>query len=1060
MRMKLRAISMIVLMVSAWLPYFSMNAGASTIPSSNVDQQVLEYVNPMIGTTGVGDTFPGATAPFGMVQWSPVEASTTNGSGFDANKHTITGFSLNHLSGAGCGVYGNFSFIPYAGIISRTPSSSPQTYAMPFLHRNEVAEPGYYRVLLSNGVKVQLTATTRTGYGQFHFDQGQPASILIDAGASLNSHGNQSDHVQIIGNDEVEGTVTANAGEFCGQGSGYTVHFAAIFSSPFITSGTWQGNTLMPMQAFAQGTQTGAYLTFAPGATVSVRVGLSYVSEANAWLNLMKEIPSGTSFTTIKHQTQRLWQQDLQQIIVSGGTSADKINFYTALYHAMLSPNTFSDVNGQYLGFDGVVHRALHHIQYANFSGWDIYRSQIPLVAFLMPKVASDMVQSLVDDGMQGGALPTWPLANTDTGLMGGDPADDIIASAYAMGAHSFNLKEALALMIKGSTVPKTSTQSVQERPGLTAYLAQGYIPATKGSFATTATLEYAMDDAAIGEFAKAIGQPASVYTPFLQRGQNWQNVFDPSTGLVQPRFDQGTWMVNDAPSTSTNFVEGSAYQYTWLVPQNYIGLSKVLGGEKETIKKLNAFFTQLDAGSESPYAWMGNEPSILTPYLYDFIGDPTDTERVVREIENQLYQPNPGGLNGNDDLGTMSAWYVWSTLGIYPVVPGDSGFAISSPLFTNEHIRFNDGKYQLHIQGFGASDSAPYIAKMQVNGQQQKSPWIPLSRLTEPNVSIKTWLSQTPQKTFATYLSKTSNQQAFSDQVGFQPILTSITPQQIVGHDGQTISFLANITNVDKRQAQYKVTIHSLWSPSAKIPISYQTLHAGSIRVFLTIPNNLAHGIYPFDVSFASSNASTSRPVDVIHSQLFVIQSSQDLFAYDNNIGISSDSNIETANFDGSQRSYSSNALRGAGWVPGYTFDAMGAHFVWPNLPSGIPDNMVCDGQTLPISGQGSHLVMIGASAGGNASGTIVIHYTNGQSQTEPFDFTDWTQKGGTGKLQDGNQVIVTTSYRNSVLASGKEIVPTYLFADEVAVTPSLAIQSITFPNKTGIHIFMLGLS
>jgi hypothetical protein len=236
--------------------------------------------------------------------------------------------------------------------------------------------------------------------------------------------------------------------------------------------------------------------------------------------------------------------------------------------------------------------------------------------------------------------------------------------------------------------------------------------------------------------------------------------------------------------------------------------------------------------------------------------------------------------------------------------------------------------------------------------------------------------------------------------------------------------------------------------------------VHAGSYRVFLAIPNDFPHGIYPFDVSFATSNDSTLSPVNIVHGQLFVIQSSQDVFAYDNNIGISSDSKIATANFDGSQRSYSSSALRDAGWVPGHVFDAMGAHFVWPNLPSGLPDNMVCDGQTLPITGRGSHLVMIGASAGGNASGNLVIHYTNGQSQTQPFDFTDWTRNGGTGKLQEGNQVVVTTSYRNSVLASGKERVPTYLFAEGVAVTPSLAVQSITFPNETGIHIFMLALS
>ncbi len=1043
------------------------NTRVLSIKTSKLDalKNLTKYVNPLIGSENNGNTFPGASAPFGMLQWSPDNSTLSSGYSYWSN--TITGFSLTHLNGVGCNIFGDIPFMVYSGNVNQSPVSSPSTYAMNFNHANETASPGYYGVKLDSGIQVQLTATTRTGYGRFTFPIGKPASILINTSGSLN--GNSNSTVQIVGNNEVMGSATS--GHFGGNGDVYTVYFVAQFSQPFTQKGTWTGSSLSNNTMQASGAKSGAYLTFAPGAKVDVKVGISYVSTQNALLNLQTEDP-GWSFSQIQSVTQAAWNQDLNKIQVTSSDPNELTTFYTALYHALLSPNTFSDVNGQYIGFDNQIHNAGSQTQYANFSGWDIYRSEMQLLAFLMPNRASDMIQSLVRDGEQGGALPKWPVANGYSGVMDGDSADPIIAEAYALGARNFDTQAALQLMIKGATVPGTGGNNYQERPGLKQYLSLGYIPASRGNWATSATLEYAIDDSAIGQFAKALGQPSSVYQPFFQRGQNWQNVINPATGLAQPKLTDGSFMANYEPSTHANFIEGSAYQYRWMVPQDFTGLSRLLGGKNATVNDLNSFFTQLNAGWDSTYAWMGNEPSITAPYAYDFIGHASNTQNIVRQTVNQLFTNTQSGIPGNDDLGTMSAWYVWATLGIYPVVPGVSGFALSSPLFSSAVIHWNDNQNTLTINGTGASQNSPYVQNFSINGSPFTSAWMPLSQIASSNTTMNFILGATPSNylhadnssaSTNTISAKLSSAKP-ADSFGLQPVFPFSTNSQIQAKAGSTVNFAVGMQGNASANQPYRL---SLYVPSplklANVnEVTTTSVADAPISVFL--PSNAPNGVYPVKVLFQKIGLSTASNIQPVTVDIVVTGGSNDLFGYYNNVGISNDQNANDGNFDGGQRTYSQNALASQGFVAGKQFSVSGVNFIWPQFATGSMDNIIANGQTINFTGSGSNLVIIGSSTNGNTEGSLIINYTDGSSSTETLGLSDWTLNGGGSKIAFGNTPVVVSPYRNNVaFPANKENVTTYLFSATIPLEAGKSIQSIQLPNPQGqgaMHIFMMGTS
>ncbi|HEY2334035.1 MAG TPA: GH92 family glycosyl hydrolase [Solirubrobacterales bacterium] len=737
--------------------------------------RVFAGTRPGPGTFGGGHNFPGATVPFGMVQWSPdTTPADSNGRGsYDYRDSHVKGFSLTHLSGAGCSLYGDFPFLPTTEPLEGSPAASGSSldgkFQPGFSHANESARPGYYSVRLNPvdgaGIDAELTATTRTGMARFTFPRNPHSSVLVNAGGSAQPDDFAS--VQIDpAHDEIDGT--ASSGLFCGQRPRYRVYIAAVFNRPF-EYGTWEREKVTPGSASASDSQAppanpattadaGAYATFDTrhNRIVTARVGVSFVSVEDARANLAAENP-GLGFGTVASRAEGAWNRSLGRIRVSGGPPRLLNTFYTALYHAFLAPRTFSDVGGAYLGMDGLLHRASGRIQYADFSGWDTYRTQIQLLSILAPRRASQMVQSLLADAAESGCLPRWPYANGQSMTMVGDSADPLIASAAAFGATGFDRAAALAAMLKGADEPcRSENGEYLERQGLARYLALGYVPYDLdtnvrnsnsifgsaddvwGSAATT--LEYSVDDFAIAQFAARALKDPSTYRRFMKRSGNWRNLFAPGIDQAEPRYENGAFPAEYDNLRGGGFVEGDSVQYSWMVPHDPAGLFRAMGGMVKATARLGRFLRELNGGpgaTHADHALLGNEPSLHVPWLYDWTRSPYRTQATVRRAL-RLYSTSPDGYPGNDDLGTLSSWYVFGALGLYPEVPGVGLLAIGSPLFgrasiamphhrrvtisASARVRRRRGKKTRAVAL--SPTQAPYIESLRIDGHAHVQPW------------------------------------------------------------------------------------------------------------------------------------------------------------------------------------------------------------------------------------------------------------------------------------------------------------------------------------------------
>ncbi|HET9169623.1 MAG TPA: GH92 family glycosyl hydrolase [Actinospica sp.] len=693
-------------------------------------------VDPMVGTGSGGDvvgqvdTYPGASLPFGMIQWSPDTASRPDGGGYSVTDTSISGFSLTHFSGPGCAIAGDFPILPMTGAIPADPGSATADFS----HSGESAHPGSYAVT-AGGVRTQLAVTPRTGVASFTYPATSQAQLLVKVADSAN--GGSAASFNTVGINEITGAVTS--GHFCGQPDSYTVYFAARFNRPFTASGTW-GATGSSV--------SGGWLTFDTrhDQNIGMQVAVSYVSTAGALGNLAAEAHTW-SVGTVAAQATAAWNKQLDTIGISGGTATQQQTFYTALYHASLEPSIFNDASGAYLGFDDKVHHVRPgHNQYAGYSDWDIYRSEVPLLATIDPGIASDMADSLVNDAAQGGALPKWPIANAYTGVMNGDSSDPILADAYAFGARDFNASAALADMVKGADGTSATGQGwFTERPNAAAYIADGYVPNVGSDSISpvpngaSETLEYALDDFAISRLAGDLGQHSTAAT-FTGRSQNWADVFDTADGYVEPRDVNGAFPSGPAVPTLTGFgqngfQEGNAAQYTWMVPQDLRGLIQGLGGEQAAAARLDSFFTQLNAGPNAPYEWAGNEIAFDTPWAYNSVGQPWKTQQVVHDIAARLYSLTPGGEPGNDDLGAMSSWYVWASLGVYPQTPGVPNLVLGAPQFAHEVIHGAYGPLVINVRGAGDT----YVQSLKVDGQSTNKTWIDLTRTHTLDFNLST---------------------------------------------------------------------------------------------------------------------------------------------------------------------------------------------------------------------------------------------------------------------------------------------------------------------------------
>jgi predicted alpha-1,2-mannosidase len=680
---------------------------------------LTQYVNPFIGTgqgapdfsmgSTAGNTPPGAAFPFGMALWSP--DTTTDSGGYRYEHNTIRGFSLTHFSGRGISCWQDLPFLPVAGALSGAPGDQWNAYASTFSHDHEHASPGYYSVGLDNGVRTELTVTRRSGFARFTFPADRLGTLLVDAGRSANGNWGGTS-MNLAGDSELYGSITSGN---CGGSFSYTLYFVVLFDQPAVVTGTWDH---------------GAWLTFdtTSNAVVQAKVGLSFVSFTNAYINLTTE-STGWDFDALRAQTAAAWNRRLSSIQVSGGTPDQTAIFYTALYHASIHPSTFSDVNGDYLGFDGRLHNTTR-TQYHNIPAWDFHRSLVPLLAITGPDIASDLAQSLVNDAQQdpSGGLPRWVHAATDSCGMFGDDSPAVISTAYALGARDFDTAGALAAMIRDATQPGTTSAGCPVRDGLDDYLALGYVSTnTWGSAART--LEYATSDFAISQFAVALGDGTNAAL-FLQRAQNWRNLF--RDGYIVPRKPTGQFVAGYNPDGCNGdaFIEGSGGQYSFMVRFNERALFNAIGGSAAAVARLDRHFQQLNAGPCSEFAFMGNEVSLKTPWMYNFAGAPWKTQRVVHRILSELYTNTPGGMPGNDDGGVLSSWVVFASLGLYPEISGVGGLAVATPVFPDAVIRLAGGG-TIHIAAPAAGGDNTYVQSLRINGQDYASPWIPWNVLS-----------------------------------------------------------------------------------------------------------------------------------------------------------------------------------------------------------------------------------------------------------------------------------------------------------------------------------------
>ncbi|MFF9281775.1 GH92 family glycosyl hydrolase [Streptomyces griseosporeus] len=1051
------------------------------------------YVDPLVGTRNGGNVFPGAVIPFGMFSFSPENTRgdatrTAAPGGYHYDVTRIRGFSLTHMSGTGCaGGSGDVPLFPLAGEVTSSPASDTKdaVYASGFRHADERAEPGHYRVGLDSGVTADLAATARTGSARFTFPADKPASLLV---RTANSEVGSTDSTVEIdpARRTVSGSVTS--GNFCGyldpegRRAYYTLYFTARFDRPFDAVGTWQDDKLSPGSlkasggtgGFAAGGRpvagkgAGGYVRFAPGTEdVGVKIGISYVSRAGAEANLAAENPPGRTFDSVRDAARRAWRERLRAVRVGGGTDAERTTFYTALYHSLLHPNVISDTDRRYRGPDGAVHTvgARHRAQYGTFSGWDVYRDQLQLVTLLDPRTGSDIAQSLYELARQnGGVWDRWLHGASGTHVMNGDPSATALAGIHAFGGTDFDLRGALASLVRAATVPTAQdlsaagkpVLSVGQRPSLDKYLKLHYMPSVSNAWGGAAeTLEMSTADFSLSRLAAAAGERDTAAL-FARRAQWWQNNFNIAAhggdGYIADRKADGSWVTGFTPGTGTGFVEGTAAQYTWMVPHDPAGLFAAMGGRDQALRRLDAFFHDADGnwaftGAGGEKSELDNEPSINVPYLYAYAGAPYKTQETVRAAMRQLWSTQPGGIPGNDDLGAMSSWYVFSALGMYPQVPSRAELVLASPLFPRIDIDRPDGN-DITVRAPGAAADAPYVHALKVDGRSTQRPWLPASFVRDGG-RLDFTLAGTPDRAWGSDPADAppsfrQGEQPY--QIGVGPTAATIPPG---GSATVGIRALA-LGGGAGPEVRFRVT-----APAGITATPAEgTVTDGARQVVLSAADTTAQGFYDAQVTVVSGDASYTQPVTL------TVAAPGSLLAAWNNTGVSDDSGEhDEADYDGGGWSYSRQALAAAGLTPGGRGETGGLSFTWPASPAGRPDNAAATGQTIRLADPAARLAFVGSAVNGNQQAQARVTYTDGTTGTADLSFSDWTLGGGGGGVQYGNEVVARTAYRN-VAGADRDPVATYVFATKPFAAPDgKRIASVTLPDDTDLHVFTLAV-
>ena len=683
-------------------------------------QDCTQYVNPFIGTGGHGHTYPGASVPFGMMQLSPdTRLEGWDGcSGYHYSDSIIYGFSHQHLSGTGVPDYCDILIMPFTGDTKLKNSD----YASVFSHKNETASPGFYSVLLEKyKILAELTVTKRAGLHKYTFPESNSSNFIID----LKHRDNVIESsIEILNDNEIRGMRRST-----GWARNQCVYFVMKFSKPFETFSFYYNDEMVRGFEGTSGKNVKAVVGYntKKGEVIYVKVGISGVSIEGALKNLESEIPDW-NFDGIRKQANEDWNKELNKIQVEGGTKDQKTVFYTALYHAMVVPNLYMDVDGQYRGTDLKIHKAEGFDNYTVFSLWDTYRAEHPLMTIIDQKRTQDFINTFLKQYEHRGLLPVWELSANETYCMIGYHSVPVIVDAYIKGIRGFD-------EIKALTAMKHSADT--NLFGLEFYRQYGFVPQDKEHESVSKTLEYAYDDWCIAQFAKDYNKDD--YVRFIERAQSYKNVFDPSTGMMRAKINGGWYKPFDPLEVNSNYTEANAWQYSFYVPQDMTGFIKLHGGKDKLSAKLDELFVTeskmsgIDlsdiTGLIGQYAH-GNEPSHHMAYLYDYVNQPWKTQSLIHKINTEFYKNDPDGLIGNEDCGQMSAWFVMSAMGFYQVCPGQLQYAIGTPLFDKVTINLENGN-KFIIRAENLSDKNYYIQSAEMNGNKYNKCYI-----THPDIT------------------------------------------------------------------------------------------------------------------------------------------------------------------------------------------------------------------------------------------------------------------------------------------------------------------------------------
>lgn len=750
------------------LSLISIDAAALTARARQVDGPAAS-VNPFVGTgrsgpvssdpgNSKGNLFPGAVAPFGMVQLSPDTES--KGFGYHYFQDSIQGFSMTHMGGVGCDNSGDVFFSATTGPVS----PEVKDFTSPYAHDQESATPGYYQVRLSRwNVNAELTATEHTGLAHFTFPAGQAANILLPVSHTLNH--TTAAAIQMVGDHEVDGYVVNDT--FCGSRQTYKVYFTMTFDRPFSSFGTWNGErddkqnsqvakTVEGSRSVSQTSDrhwVGGYVTWAASAqprSVTAKIGISYVDLAGAKQNLNTEA-AGRTFSQIRSQTSANWNKTLSVIDVAGGADDRRRVFYTALYHSLIMPSIFSDADGRYLGFDGTIHQAPKgHLIYANYSGWDIYRSQMPLLALIEPRRMEDMVQSIALMYKQGGWIDRWPRGNQYTNVMAGSPLSIVVSTAWLDGLRDFDIETAWQGMLRDATQSPPPGKPYQGEGAIQWINQLHYVPDDKERYGSVSQLqEDAIAYASLYRLAANIGKTNDAKMLYL-RALYYRNLFDPEDRYFRPRNADGQWVQNFDPSLNEHgFIEGSGWHYQWFAPADMAWLIHAVGPDLFN-SRLTTFFSYKVPGWYDNYYNPYNETDLEAPFEFNFSGKPWESQRVVRRILRENYLDTPDGVPGNDDCGAMSAWAVLSMMGIYSVDPASLAYELVSPVFSKVRVRLQapyTGK-SFNIETTPNPEATPYLQSVRLNGQTQTHNWISFRDIRSGG-TLHVSLSLTPNKSW-----------------------------------------------------------------------------------------------------------------------------------------------------------------------------------------------------------------------------------------------------------------------------------------------------------------------